>query len=61
MGIMTNTSMQQVPAKMEIWGCYLQVACVFFQLADSESIHAVTLRVHSSFPDQDALLTGRYL
>lgn len=53
--------MQQVPAKMEIWGCYPQVACVSFQLADSESIHAVTLRVHSSLPDQDALLTGRYL
>lgn len=60
MGIITNTSVQQAPAKIEIWGCYPQVVCVF-HLADSESIHAVTLCVHSSFQDQDALLTGRYL
>ena len=55
---MTNFSVQQAPAKMEIWGCHPQVACAF-QLADSESAHAVTLCVHSSFQDQDALLTGR--
>lgn len=42
MGIMTNFSVQQAPAKMEIWGCYPRVACAF-QLADSESIHIVTL------------------
>lgn len=32
-----------------------------FSLVDSESNHGVTLCVHSSFQDQDALLTGRSL
>lgn len=60
MGIMTNTGARQAPAKVEIWGCYPRVACAF-QLAESESVHALTLCVHSSFQAQDASLTGRYL